>query len=69
MVANSNIALVAFSMEALMGSLCNRAYICVDCCDLWLRDLAPSIGLLNDWKGKKIREGEIQKIPYLLIQE
>ena len=22
--------------------------------DLWLKDLAPSIGLLNDWRGKKI---------------
>jgi len=29
--------------------------------DLWLRDLAPSVGLLNDWKNKKIGWEEYEK--------
>jgi len=29
--------------------------------DLWLRDLAPSIELLNDWKDKKISWEEYEK--------
>lgn len=29
--------------------------------DLWLKDLAPSIGLLNDWKGKRISWEEYEE--------
>ena len=29
--------------------------------DLWLRDLAPSIGLLNDWRNKKISWKEYEE--------